>query len=204
MKRARLLTGLAWGVASVGLLLAAGRARGGITSGQLLTNFASATFNLPGGANVKGEEQPGMNPVNWPNAATAWVLITDQPTLCLAIRKTAIDCVTAAPITGAYPGASLCFQISFSNCGNFSGWSVLFTDVLPTNVTKQNGPVGPIWAATGGHPPSGVTPSWASTLLGPWYSTSNLGQVSPMYMRWLMTRIGMHKTGYIRYQVLIN
>lgn len=202
MNRNRVATGAGVTLAAVMLVCAAGRVNGMPTAGTLLTNFASATYNLPGGANVKGEEQAGYSPSNWPNSATAWVIITDQPTLCLALRKSAIDCTSNATITSQFPGSSVCFQISFSNCGNYSGYSVMVTDIMPANLTKQNGPPGAVWWQGPG--PNSVTTTWATTLLGPWYSTGNAGQVGPMYMRWLLNRVGMHKTGYIRYQATIN
>ncbi len=206
MKRGGVLMGIGSVAALVMLALAAGRAGAALTSGQLLTNFASATYNLPGGANVKGEEQPGINGANVPNSATAWVLITDSPQLCLAMRKDALDPTTGAVITSQYAGSQVVFQISFSNCGGFSGFSVLVTDVLPTNVTKMGAMslIAIWWAGGSGTVPNIPTPTWASTLLGPWYNVSNAGQVSPMYMRWLLNRVGMHKSGFVRYQVSIN
>ena len=34
---------------------------------------------------------------------------------------------------------------------------------------------------------------------GPWFATANAGYTAPLYMRWILGRVGMHKTGYIRY-----
>ena len=41
-----------------------------LTSGSLLTNFASATFSLPSGGNVDQVDQ-GTNAINIPNSQTA-------------------------------------------------------------------------------------------------------------------------------------
>ena len=192
--------GLGLATAAALLVVAAQRTPAALTSGQLLTNFASATFNLPGGANVKGEEQPGTNNVNVPNSATAWVLITDQPQLCLTLRKDAIS-TTGAPMASQYPGSVVCFQVSFSNCGGFSGFSVMITDTMPGNVTRAIPFAGSFWTVGAG---ATVQPTWSSSLGGPWYGNADAGQLSPHYMRWLINRVGMHKTGYIRYCVTIQ
>lgn len=183
-------------VASVvaGCLLA-GRGEAALTSGQLLTNFASATFNLPSGG-AATDTDAGTNIINIPNSQTAWVIATDSPQLCMKLWKQATD-TSWNPIAGQYPGTAVCFQISFSNCGGYSGFTVMVTDVLPANVVKGNAPAGSFWVSGG----SGAInpPLSATSLAGPWFTYTNTGLTAPLYMRWILTRVGMHKTGYIRY-----
>ena len=181
-------------------LLAGTEARAGILSGMLLTNFASATFALPSGA-AGGEVIQGVDCINVPNSGTAWVLVTDQPQLCLQLWKAVTDIRGAPLAANPVPGVDLvCFTISFSNCGAYSGFSVLLTDVMPANTVKSGVFIlGGAWVD--GNP--SITPRWATSLGGPWYGTSNTGQVGVLYLRWLLGSIGMHRSGYIRYCVTV-
>lgn len=186
-------------VLAAGLVAAAQPALAGVTSGMLLTNCATATYALPSGAGV-AETDPGVNTINIPNSCTAWVLVTDQPQLCMRLWKIGVQFGSWAPTTGQYPGSIVCFQIGFSNCGNFSGMSVHITDMMPSNVVRSALPPGAVWRAGSS---AGVVPTWATSLGGPWLSVAPTGQVAPHYMRWILDPVGMHKTGYIRYCVTI-
>ncbi len=189
------------------MLLAGGRAWGIISSGLLLTNFTTATYALPSGSGVDTTDT-GVSCINIANSASAWVLVTDAPQLCMKLWKTAIKDANGTAYTGPYPATlggvypqtMVCFQIGFSNCGGFTGFSVTVTDMLPTNVVKGQSLPGSVWVM-GGY--GSIATPWASTLAGPWYTGSNMGQVAPMYMRWLLGRVGMGKTGYIRYCVTV-
>jgi hypothetical protein len=94
----------------------------------------------------------------------------------------------------------LCFEIGFSNCGSVTGFSVYITDVLPANVVKAGSLPGSLWV-NGGYN-SIVTP-WATSLGGTWYTFSNTGLEAPLYMRWILGKVGLHKTGYVRYCVTV-
>lgn len=188
-------------VLAAGLVSAAQPAMAGVTSGMLLTNCATATYALPSGAGVF-ETDPGVNSINIPNSCTAWVLVTDQPQLCMRIWKTGITFGSWAPTTGAYPGTIVCFQIGFSNCGNFSGMSVHLTDMMPSNAVRSTLPPGPVWVSGTPSPVKGSA-TWATALGGPWNPFVPFAQQSPHYMRWILEPVGMHKTGYIRYCVTI-
>lgn len=165
-----------------------------LTSGQLLTNFASATFNLPSGGAAL-DTDGGTSNFNLPNSQTAWVLITDSPQLCMKLWKQPTD-TNWNPITSQFPGGKVCFQISFSNCGGYTGFSVMLTDVLPANVTMSTG--GTFWIS-GGY--QSITTCWATSLGGPWFcnSLTNTGLTAPLYMRWILGHVGMGKSGFIRY-----
>jgi hypothetical protein len=169
---------------------------------MLLTNFMTVTFALPSGTGVDHTD-PGVSMINIPNAASAWVLVTDSPQMCIAGWKTFLSDGNGTPLSapaGRYPGDLLCFQIGFSNCGSFTGWSVHITDVLPANVVKAASQPGSMWVS-GGY--QTIQTPWATSLGGPWYTYSNTGLVAPLYMRWLLGRVGMHKTGYVRYCVTV-
>ena len=185
----------------LGLLLA-GTAGASVTSGMLLTNFTSATYALPSGSGVS-DTGPGVSIINIPNSASCWTLVTDSPQMCMKLWKIAIgdgNGTVLTPPASRYPGDLLCFQIGFSNCGGFSGWSVHITDVLPANVVKTPSLAGSLWVA-GGY--QSILSPWATSLAGPWYTYSNTGLVAPLYMRWLLGKVGMNKTGYVRYCVTV-
>jgi len=179
----------------VALALGAGRAWG-LSSGTLLTNFVSASFALPGGTWVE-DTDTGRDPINVPNSASCWCLVTDTPQLCFRIWKYATDGAGTPLIPSQqYAGGAVCFTIGFSNCGNYSGWAVTITDVMPGNMMR--GTVGMSFYASG----AGTTLTgnyWATALSGPWSTGSPGGIEGPLYMRWIINRVGMHKTGAIRY-----
>jgi len=189
---------IAWGLRAVAGVIAmtSATAQALLTSGQLLTNFASATFNLPSRGQAL-DTDGGTNLFNIPNSQTAWVLITDSPQLCMKLWKKPMD-TNWNPITSQFPGGKVCFQISFSNCGGYSGFSVMLTDVLPANVTMSTvGGGGAFWIS-GGY--GTISSIWATSLGGPWISgVTNTGLTAPLYMRWILGHVGMGKSGYVRY-----
>ena len=182
-------------LAATVVALFAGRAWG-LSSGTLLTNFVSASYALPGGTWVE-DTDTGRNSINVPNGASAWVLVTDTPQLAFRIWKYASDW-SGNPLVPAqqYSGGAVCFTIGFSNSGNYSGWAVTITDVMPANMERSAG--GMSFYAVG----AGTTLTgnyWATSLAGPWNTGSPAGVDGPLYMRWIINRVGMHKTGAIRY-----
>src|SRR5262245_37559243 len=113
---ARLNAGVIATAAVMVLLPFSARAITPLSSGALLTNFASATFSLPSGGGVT-DTDAGTNIINIPNSQSAWILVTDSPQLCLKVWKSATDAswnplVTAGTPNGQYPGGVVCFQIS--------------------------------------------------------------------------------------------
>lgn len=192
--------GIGGGLAAAVVLAGAAAHAAPIFSGQLLTNFASATFSLPSGAEG-GAVGAGIDAINVPQSQTRWVLVTDSPQLCLQLWKQATDIQGAPLVADPIPGTELvCFTLSFSNCGAYTGYSVLLTDVMPPNVVKSGVFIlGGSWVSGG----AAITPRWATAMSGPWYGTSNAGQVGPRYLRWLLSQIGMGRSGYIRYCVTI-
>lgn len=173
-----------------------------ITSGLLLTNFASATYSFNSGEGT-GDDGPGVSISCGCGSSTAYVLVTDSPQLCMQGSKRALATWWGTPLPPpgtVAPGDLLCYEIGFSNCGEMTGWSVMITDVLPANVEKAPGFPSSLWVGGGFQ---SVLVVWATTLNGPWYSYSNTGMSAPMYMRWLLGKVGMHKSGYIRYCVTV-
>jgi hypothetical protein len=94
----------------------------------------------------------------------------------------------------------VCFEIGFSNCGGMSGFSVLITDAMPGNVVKAPPQPGSLWVS-GGY--GSVSSPWSTSLGGPWITDANTGQVGPLYLRWLLGKVGLHQTGYVRYCVTV-
>jgi hypothetical protein len=191
-------------VAVAGVLFPGHGARAALTSGMLLTNFASATFSLPSGS-AGTEVSGGKNPMNIPNSQTAWVLVTDLPQLCMKLWKQATN-IQGAPLVPAeaYGQTDLvCFTISFTNCTGLSAWTITVTDIMPGNTVKSGVFINaPVWTRGTGNT---ITPQWATDLTGPWYGPSvpNAGQLGPLYLRWLLQYVGMYKSGYIRYCLTI-
>lgn len=188
-------------IAVLAVVAAAGPASAQLLANSCITNFASATFALPSGAAGAGGVKAGYDPFNVPNRFTFTICASDQPTLCMQAWKTA----EPPAATVAEAGSLACFTISFSNCGNYSGFSVTITDVMPGNTMRADDAAGPgskLWVA-GGVGMYGCI-GWATSMAGPWYCTdSPVGQEGPLYLRWIFGRIGMHKSGYVRYCVTI-
>ena len=183
-------------VVAAAAVLLAGSAGAMWQSGALLTNFVSATFSLPSGS-AGGGVKAGVDPMNVPNLFTRWICVTDQPQLCMSAGKN----VEPPTQTAAEVGNMVCFTVSFSNCGNYSAFGVTITDVMPVN-TMHTG-VSALWVA--GHYQSFGCIGWATSMAGPWYCAGEpvAGQVGPLYLRWVLARVGMHKSGYVRYCVTI-
>lgn len=179
------------GVLGLVLGLAATRnAVAAMTAGSLFTNFVSATFSLRTGA-PGPDTIPGLDPVNIPNGATAWVFTTDNPGLCMQIFKT-------AGASTALPGDQVWFTVSYSNCGFASAVSVTLTDIFPCRAIKSGQPTS-VWGQTG-------VPSqtWATSLGGPWNTTAPAGLTCPLYLRWILPTVSPHKTGYVKYAITIQ
>ena len=178
-------------------LLAGGAVRAASTlgPGAILTNFVSATYALPSGAGGFETVRQCKDIYNVTCVQSRWICVSDQPQLCMSAWK------TTEPVTAsvAESGNLVCFSIGFCNCGSYSGFSVTITDAVPANtsMTAQT----KVWV-NGGYAPLGG-PNWANSLAGPWYNTDVTGQVGPLYMRWVITKVGMRKTGYIGYCVNI-
>jgi len=181
----------------VACLLAGGKANAVSTlgPGAILTNFVSATYALPSGAGGFETVRQCKDIYNVTCVQSRWICVSDQPQLCMTAWK------TTEPVTQtvAESGNLVCFSIGFCNCGSYSGFSVTITDAVPANtsMTAQtkvwvNGTFGSL----GG-------PNWANSLGGPWYNTDVTGQIGPLYMRWVLQKVGMKKTGYIGYCVNI-
>lgn len=179
-------------------MAAAQSAPAGVTSGLLLTSFASATYSYPSGLGATATS-PGLDANGYALSATSWGLVTDQPQLCMKSWKVPTD-LAGAPLAGSYSGSAVVYTVGFSNCGSFSGFSVKITDILPGNVVRGASLPGEIWVKGGGSP---VFVGWATSMAGPWLQTTPEGQVAPHYIRWILDRVGMHKTGYVRYVVTI-
>lgn len=183
-------------------LLPAGHAVAVVSSGLLLTNFLSATYALPSGAGVD-EYKTGIGIGSVPNSASAWVLAGTAPALCMASWKLVRADGSGAQFANPGPesGDTLCFEIGFSNCGTVSGFAVTVTDALPANVTASQSVPGGVWVCGGGAAPF---VGWASSLAGPWNTGSWEGQQAPAYLRWVLDRVGMHKSGFIRYCAVVQ
>lgn len=192
--------GARWGLAVALVVAFAGNGRAVLTSGQLMTNFASATYSLPSGA-AGQDSDPGVNGLNVGNSASAWVIATDSPQLCMSIFKYPSDNFGAPQVAGNYPGDFVCFTIGFSNCGGYTASNVTIVDVVPGNTVKA--PAFPFASYVVG---GSITLSswWATDSAGPWQGTTPAGQIGPLYLRWIIGRIGYHKSGYLRYCVTIQ
>ena len=174
MKTGRLVVGL------VGLLVA-GRTHATTSDGAIVTNVASATFNAV---------YAGAFAVSY--ASTATVLIANP---CINLRKDVSPSVQAA-------GGTLTFRLWVVNCSPYaSAFNVSIIDKIPDNVGYNTDIV-----ATG---------SWSPSGLGVWsqYESTNgtawaagpppVGQVTPYYLRFILSLLGPGKSAYVQYGVNI-
>lgn len=196
MKHNRVTTAAA--VLVAGIL--AGNSAQALGPGAILTNFVSATYALPSGAGGFETVRQCKDIYNVTCVQSRWICVSDQPQLCMTAWK------MTEPVTQTVveSGNLVCFNIGFCNCGSYSGFNVTITDAVPANTSMADaaaGPLSKIWV-NGGYTPLGG-PNWSNDLAGPWYNTDVTGQVGPLYMRWVLTKVGMRKTGYIRYCVTI-
>jgi uncharacterized repeat protein (TIGR01451 family) len=174
----------------VAALLVPGSGALALEAGSILTNFTYGTFSLASGR-AGGGVVAGYNILNVPNSQSAWVLITDEPQLCLELWKKADDGAWNPQAT-VVPGGTVCFTVSYRNCGNISVQGVTITDKMPANTVRNATPFKfsllPV-------------PTWATGIGGPWNTTSMLGQEGPLYIRWFIDRLGVGQSGYINYCV---
>ena len=165
-----------------------------LTEGQLLENYSAGQFIMGGGA-TEYIKKAGFDRYGFPNSFTAWVLVTDTPQLCLRVWKT-------ASFTTAEVGSEVCFTISFSNCGGYSGFNVTLIDYLPENVMFGFPPLDQRWIDG----PALGNIYWSTVSAdGPWIlATENIyGQIGPIYVKWRFSFLGIEKSGYQRYCVTI-
>jgi len=189
-------TGILGAVLAVAMV-AGGMAHAVAGSGwPILTNFVSASYALPSGAPGFETVKACRDTFNVPCLPSRWICVSDQPQLCMQAWKNTVP----VTMTVAETGNMVCFNIGFCNCGSYSGFNVTITDMVPLNTQWSDQPT-MIWV-NGGYIPLGG-PNWANSLGGPWYNTVADGQAGPLYMRWVLTKVGMRKTGYIRYCVTI-
>jgi len=159
----------------------AGRAGATTSDGAIVTNVASATFNA---------QYPGAFVVSY--ASTATVLVANP---CITLRKDVSPSVQAAVGT-------LTFRLWVVNCSPYaSAFNVSIIDKLPDNVGFNTDIV-----ATG---------SWSPSGLGVWsqYESLNgtawaagappVGQVTPYYLRFILSLLGPGKSAYVQYGVNI-
>lgn len=180
------------------LTAAAQRTQAALASGMLLTNFVSATFSFPNGLS-SNVSLPGLYANGSPRSATTRTLVTDQPSLCMRTWKTARD-TAGTPLAGLYAGSAVTYEVSFSNCGSASAFSVKITDILPAGVMRGDTVADSLWIGGGG---SAVFVGWATSISGPWLETPPAGQPGPHYARWILDHVGQHRTGFVRYVVTI-
>ena len=169
------------GVLMVSALVAGTPAHATTSDGALITNVASATFIA---------QIPGAFGVSY--AATATVLVANP---CINLLKTVTPSVQAA-------GGSLTFRLWVVNCSVWaSAFNVSIIDKIPDNV--------------GFNTDMGATGSWSPSGLGVWsqYESANgttwaagfppVGQVTPYYLRYILSLLGPSKSAYVQYGVTI-
>lgn len=156
-----------------------GAVAGAIFSGQLLTNFATATLSAPSGVEMRAEG-PGFGIGRVPRSQTAWVLVADGPTVCLRSWKQAWPAQAA-------PGDRVTFRISVSSCGGYSAFNVTVTDQLPANTKYAGGLRG--WT-------SGAAGTW-------WHGDPPLGQGAPFKLQWMLDVLGQGQSAHVEFQAEI-
>jgi len=167
---------------SVSLLaLASGRAAASTSDGSLITNIASATYQVVSGGAVV------VAGYNVSYAATRTVLIQDP---CLLLQKTATP-------TQQSPGALVTFSICIVNCSlTGSAFGVTITDRLPTNMGYST----PSYASWGGLWVNSSSPDQVTWTAG----EPPVGQNAPFYMRWVLPGVlGIGRSACISYQASV-
>lgn len=124
-------------LALVAGFLLPGRAGALLVEGDEYLNFAYGSFHLSSGTEVT-ETITGLNPYRVTRSATAWVVVSDLPQLCMAVHKVAQDPDTGEIITQAFSGQRVCFTITYSNCGTALPHSYELIDRTPANVVISN------------------------------------------------------------------
>ena len=164
------------------LALASGRGVASTSDGSLITNIASATFQVvSGGAVVVAGYTVSY-------AATRTVLIQDP---CLLLRK-------AANPTQQVPGSSVTFTVCIVNCSlTGSAFGVTITDQLPTNMTY----LAPSYSSWGGLWVNSSSPDQVTWTAG----EAPNGQAAPFYLRWVLPGVlGIGKSACITYAASVN
>ncbi len=199
---------------AVVLVVLASAGKTSLLGNALLTNFASATFSVTNSNSSTSTTwtYPGIDNLNVANTFSRWVCITDTPQMCMMAWKRTVSVTGVEPIPGGYApsGDLLCFTISFSNCGNYSGFNVIITDIVPANTIVAPSSAGPpkIWVR-GNYGMPGCLRGWSNDYWGPYDCSSTgagsaEGKVGPIYLRWQLAYVGMHKSGFIRYCVTVQ
>lgn len=185
-----------------GLMLPENRAEA-LTSGIYLTNYVKGMFSLASGATI-AETIPGRSKINIPNSASAWVLVTDEPQLCFAITKVAMNKIPSwVLMPQASPGQRLCFTVSFSNCGTQTVQSLVIRDRTPSNVSMEASWDPKYWYDI---PPAEQKPITINWFM-PGSSVPELGyiggQVGPIDIEFTFYDVRIGVSGYINYCVTV-
>jgi len=113
----------------------------------------------------------------------------------------ALDMWEDAPVPlNAKAGDIVEYRIGFSNTSDCTGFSVVITTQDGSFSNRAKAAPQYVWV-DGGF--GAITPLWAKDLGGPWNTTPGAGETEPLYLRWIVQRVGMHKTGFIRYQATV-
>jgi len=158
----------------------AGRAGATTADGTLVTNVATATFAAP---------YPGAFAVSY--ASTATVLIANP---CINLQKTVTPSIQAA-------GGTLTFRLWVINCSPYaSAFNVSVIDKIPDNVAFTT-PMASAGSWTNG---PGAWAGYGSLLGTAWAAGEPLaGQVTPYYLRYILSLLGPNKSAYVQYGVNI-
>ena len=157
----------------------AGEACAFLDTGTLLTNAASATY-MGGGQATQ---------VTY--SATAKILVANP---AVFLWK---DCT---PTYVATSGGLVTCQICFSNGGANTAFKVTVNDRLPNNSYWQTAGYG-FWAAGA----SVQQASWATAIGGPWTAGTPLnGQFVPLFLRWVVSPLGIGNSGCIQFVLSIG
>ena len=174
------LHGTALGVAFLALLVTPRLASATTADGTLVTNVACATF-----ATVS----PGKFAVSY--CSTAIVFIANP---CINLQKTVTPSIQSA-------GGTLTFRLWVINCSPYaSAFNVSVIDKVPDNVMFNTGfGVAGSWTAG-----PGVWSAYMSSDGAAWAGGEPpAGQVTPYYLRYILSLLGPSKSAYVQYGVNI-
>lgn len=129
-------------------------------------------------------------------------LLLTTPALALATPTLELWEEDPKPLV-AKAGDLVEYRIAFSNTSDESAFSLLVTTSPGSflNRVRSALPTGAVWVSGTATPVQLVI--WSNNLSGPWLNVSPAGQMEPHYARWILTTIGMRRSGYIRYCVTI-
>lgn len=153
----------------------------GLPNDVLSGRGASATY-FEGGVDAS----PGYS-------ATAYLTIAN-PGVCLF--KTG-----SPPYISATAGGTVTFAICFSNCGSGSAFNLTISDHLPNNSTYLTAGYS-AWAidmSTGMN--QAIVETYGGSPAGPWNPGPPNGQLTPLYIHWVVPNQGIGKSGCIFYAV---